>query len=502
MTLPGALKLKIQALCPEAAELYKSHGQYHTGDSGLDLFCIHDEIIPAGESRLVKLGIKASAWNSSGESVSWLLMPRSSISKTALRLSNSVGLIDAGYRGELMAAVDNVKSIDHHLKKGDRIVQAVAFGGGAVHIQLVDALDTTSRGDGGFGSTAASGTTVPKEIPEQKASGAGAKLLIQPLCDEASELYRQHGRVHKGDSGLDIFAVRDETIPAGEMRLIKLGIKVSAQSEIGEGLSWMLMPRSSISKTPLRLCNSVGLIDAGYRGEVMAAVRNIKGNDHHVKKGDRLVQAVAFDGGPMNFELVVALDETSRGEGGFGSTERDAVAAPIMKEHQMDSHKLWIQPLCEEAAQLYKDHGHYHKGDSGIDLFVVRDETIPAGETRFLKLGIKSAMWEGSMNLSWLLMPRSSISKTPLRLCNSVGLIDAGYRGEVMAAMDNTGDSDFEIKKGEKLVQAVGFSGRSMTFKLVDELDGTSRGEGGFGSTVAVPTPQRSGSAKRLKNGE
>merc|ERR1719401_3313929 len=117
------MNLKIQTLCPEAQELYNDHSQYHAGDSGLDLFCVRDEVIPAGESRSLKLGIKASAWGDAGDSLSWLLMPRSSISKTGLRLANSVGLIDAGYRGEVIAVVDNVKTLDHHIKKGDRIVQ-------------------------------------------------------------------------------------------------------------------------------------------------------------------------------------------------------------------------------------------------------------------------------------------------------------------------------------------------------------------------------------------
>jgi len=361
-------------------------------------------------------------------------------------------------------------------------------------------LDTTSRGEGGFGSTAVGGAAVPKDAPDQTCKKGGAKFLIQPLCEEASELYKEHGQVHKGDSGLDIFAVRDETIPAGETRLVKLGIKAAAWSEGGEGLSWLLMPRSSISKTPLRLCNSVGLIDAGYRGEIMAAVRNIKGFGHHIKKGDRLVQAVAFDGGPIAFDLIAKLDETSRGEGGFGSTVETAAATMLGKElRSTERQRLLIQPLCDEASNLYKEHGQYHKGDSGLDLFVVRDETIPAGETRFIKLGIKVAAWENSKNLSWLLMPRSSISKTPLRLCNSVGLIDAGYRGEVMAAFDNVTSSDFDVKRGDRLVQAVGFSGRPLSCMAVKDLDSTSRGEGGFGSTRALPTPQQTNSDKKQK---
>ena len=80
------------------------------------------------------------------------------------------------------------------------------------------------------------------------------------------------------------------------------------------------MPRSSISKTPLRQCNSVGLIDGGYRGEIMAAVDNVKDEPYTVEPGQRLFQLVAMDGSPIHFELVSKLTETGRGEGGFGST--------------------------------------------------------------------------------------------------------------------------------------------------------------------------------------
>merc|ERR550532_648513 len=333
------MKLQIQALSSEVRAMYEGHGQYHKGDSGLDLFCIQDEVIPAGETRFVKLGIKTSAWGEGGGSVSWLLMPRSSISKTPLRLCNSVGLIDAGYRGEVMAAVDNVRTIDHQIKKGDRIVQAVAFGGGPVSFELAEALDETVRGDGGFGSTTEAQTpqakppaqpTPPassagallqgtKDAKVAKVDGEGIRLLVQPLSEEVAKLYEQHGQYHKGDSGLDLFVAQDETVPAGETRFVKLGIKASAWAG-SANVSWLLMPRSSISKTPLRLCNSVGLIDAGYRGEVMAAVDNVKAWDHHLKRGDRIVQAVAFSGAPVAFRAVNCLDETSRGEGGFGST--------------------------------------------------------------------------------------------------------------------------------------------------------------------------------------
>jgi dUTP pyrophosphatase len=103
---------------------------------------------------------------------------------------------------------------------------------------------------------------------------------------------------------------------------LKLGFKAAAVSldDDKKNVSWLIFPRSSISKTPLRLANSIGLIDAGYRGEILAAVDNIRGEDYTVKAGDRLVQAVAFNGGSISIKIVESLDATSRGEGGFGST--------------------------------------------------------------------------------------------------------------------------------------------------------------------------------------
>jgi dUTP pyrophosphatase len=80
------------------------------------------------------------------------------------------------------------------------------------------------------------------------------------------------------------------------------------------------MPRSSIAKTPLRLCNSIGLIDGGYRGEIMSAIDNIKDEPYTVEPGQRLFQLVAMDGAPIYFEIVDELSKTTRGDGGFGST--------------------------------------------------------------------------------------------------------------------------------------------------------------------------------------
>ena len=142
--------------------------------------------------------------------------------------------------------------------------------------------------------------------------------------------------------------------------------------------------------------------------------------------------------------------------------------------------KLRVKPTNEVVRLMYENHGHFHKGDAGLDLFIIDKQVIKPGETSRIKLGISC---ENMDQKPYLLMPRSSISKTPLRLCNAIGLIDAGYRGEIMAAVDNIKQKSYEVEKGQRLFQLVSMDGGPIYFELVDVLSSSERGEGGFGST-------------------
>ena len=142
------------------------------------------------------------------------------------------------------------------------------------------------------------------------------KLFIKALNTTAKEIYADHGHFHEGDAGLDLYVLEEMTIQPGETVAIHLGL--SCQPE--DGRAYFLMPRSSISKTPLRMANSIGLIDGGYRGELIAMVDNIKTDPYTIEKGQRLFQVVACDCSPIFYDLVDELTETTRGAGGFGST--------------------------------------------------------------------------------------------------------------------------------------------------------------------------------------
>ena len=99
----------------------------------------------------------------------------------------------------------------------------------------------------------------------------------------------------------------------------------------------------------------------------------------------------------------------------------------------------------------YENHNSYHLGDSGLDLFTPEDIIVPAGAISFkVDLRIQCEAYSDknkSLSISYYLYPRSSMgAKTPLRLANSVGIIDAGYRGNIIGIVDNHSKEDFRIE--------------------------------------------------------
>ena len=145
-------------------------------------------------------------------------------------------------------------------------------------------------------------------------------ILIKPT-KEALPFYINHTNYHEGDAGLDVFTLEDIIVLAKTMTKVDTGIACEALNDDKTvGLSFYMYPRSSIVKTPLRLANSVGIIDRDYRGHLMGCFDNITDEDYIIKKGTRLLQICGPNLEPITFELVEELSETSRGLGGFGST--------------------------------------------------------------------------------------------------------------------------------------------------------------------------------------
>lgn len=118
-------------------------------------------------------------------------------------------------------------------------------------------------------------------------------------------------------SGVDLSAAEEIILAAGERRLVSTGIKVA----IPVGYEGQIRPRSGMAlKSGVIIPNSPGTIDADYRGEIKVILWNLSNTDYPINKGDRIAQMVLVPVVQINWQPVVALDDTSRGEGGFGHT--------------------------------------------------------------------------------------------------------------------------------------------------------------------------------------
>lgn len=139
--------------------------------------------------------------------------------------------------------------------------------------------------------------------------------------------------------------------------------------------------------------------------------------------------------------------------------------------------------LCLERTDDALEVPCYAKpGDAGLDLRSAIDAVIEPGERCLVPCGIKVAIPEGHAGL---VMPRSGLAaKRGITIVNAPGLIDSGYRGEVQAILLNTDKMEsFSIAKGDRIAQLVIIQVPEVEVAVVDQLDITSRGENGFGSS-------------------
>jgi len=136
--------------------------------------------------------------------------------------------------------------------------------------------------------------------------------------------------------------------------------------------------------------------------------------------------------------------------------------------------KLRVKKIHKEAKlPIYQ-----HKGDAGLDIFSCVHCVLGAKETKPIPTGIKLAIPEGHVGLIW---DKSGISlKGVHRLA---GVIDSGYRGEVKIVLANLKDEPFVIEKGMKIAQLLVQKAAEVKVIETEDLDETSRGDKGFGST-------------------
>ena len=123
-------------------------------------------------------------------------------------------------------------------------------------------------------------------------------------------------------------------------------------------------------------------------------------------------------------------------------------------------------------------------GAAAMDLHACVDQAvvIPAGQTRVIPTGLAIAL--PSADYVALVFARSGLGiKHGIAPANCVGVIDSDYRGEIMVGLQNSGDTDYTVQPADRIAQLMIAPVLRPELELVDELDDTDRGAGGFGST-------------------
>ena len=151
----------------------------------------------------------------------------------------------------------------------------------------------------------------------------------------------------------------------------------------------------------------------------------------------------------------------------------------------MPSLKIVFNPDHKDYLETkYKSKDTQFISDTGFDIYLPEDITVKPYDTTFINLGIRCEYSDNNSSYGYHLYPRSSISKTKLRLANSVGIIDPNYRGYLIAAVDNISDKEQKLSKGERYFQLVFVkTEKPEGIVFTDKLSETDRGSGGFGST-------------------
>lgn len=146
-----------------------------------------------------------------------------------------------------------------------------------------------------------------------------ASVRIKPLPHYEGLALPAYETSHSAGVDLRAAVAEDEpvTIPPGEWRLIPVGIAIA----LPDGFEAQVRPRSGLAaKHGISCVNTPGTIDADYRGEIRVNLINHGKVDFNVKRGDRIAQMIIAPVIQAAWEVAEELDETERGEGGFGST--------------------------------------------------------------------------------------------------------------------------------------------------------------------------------------
>lgn len=459
-------------MCSSDLEL-NSHAQMpaygSTSAAGADLYSAEDIIVPAMGRCCVSTGLRVEL----PAGYYGRVAPRSGLAAKHF-IDVGAGVIDCDYRGEVKVLLFNFNNTDFEVKQGDRIAQLICEQIKIGTYEEVTSLETTDRGAGGFGSTGQSTiitgiTANPKNNKTERPTVRLAKL---------NENAHTPTYGSEEAAGADLYSAEDVAVPANG----KLCVSTAIQIELPFGYYGRVAPRSGLAAKHF-IDVGAGVVDSDYRGEVKVLLFNFNNADFAIKKGDRIAQLICEKIGHCLYEAASELENTNRGDGGFGSTGQSTMKSePVFKKTKIDepyneATRVIVQFTKSNVNARSPTYGS--EDAAGADLYSAEDVIVPAKGKMCVSTGVHIKLPFGCYGR---VAPRSGLAAKHF-IDVGAGVIDSDYRGEVKVLLFNFSNTDFEVKTGDRIAQLVCEQIAHCNYQNVDTLDDTERGAGGFGST-------------------
>mmetsp|Transcript_8284 Transcript_8284/g.19481 ORF Transcript_8284/g.19481 Transcript_8284/m.19481 type:complete len:478 (+) Transcript_8284:86-1519(+) len=279
-------------------------------------------------------------------------------------------------------------------------------------------------------------------------------------------------------AGVDLAAAEGAVVSAGGHAEIQIGLR----AHVPQGTYARIAPRSGLAAKHM-IDIGGGVINADDDGELKVLLYNHGVQDFNVSPLDRVAQLLIEQVAVCEVLEVEALENTERGEAGFGSTgvagavaavQNGAVGTPVLPQ-DASVKKVSVKRLSS-AAVLPK---RVSPLAPGLVVAASENMTVPAKGKAIVKTGLSMALPAGTYAR---VAPLTSLAKEHM-LKWGAGVIDSDYRGEVGVVLFNFGEKEVSFAPGDEVAQLI-LQEISMAPCLeVSELDGTTRGAGGFGST-------------------
>uniref|UniRef100_A0AC34GT88 dUTPase-like domain-containing protein n=1 Tax=Panagrolaimus sp. ES5 TaxID=591445 RepID=A0AC34GT88_9BILA len=394
--------------------------------AGADIHSAEDCVVPKKGKYLVSTALKLALPKGTYGRVA----PRSGLAFKS-QIDIGAGVVDEDYRGEVKVLLFNFGQEDFYVKQGDRIAQLVC-----------QEISSTC------------------EMPEPR--------------EEVIEVVRKSEDIKmptKEGAGMIVYSNEDGFVPARGFSSFSTGIHIALPS----GYYGRAAPLNKLA-IEHSIENYAGVIDEDYRGEIRVLLFNFSDTPFEVKKGDGIVQILCEKVAKCVYEEVQELSETTRGEGGFGSTgTSDKIDAASGDATKTVEKALSFEKIAEDAQEPV----YGTPFAAGADVFSGEETTVPAGGKVLISTGIKLSVKPGHYAR---IAPRSGLAVKNF-IDVGAGVEVGGGDEELKVLLFNYGDTDFQVKKGDRIAQIVAERIANIEIKEVKELSETTRGEAGFGST-------------------